>query len=204
MQRRALLTLAALSTTGLAHAQSTAKPSPPPSIHNTGPITMNDVIIIGGSFAGLAAALQLGRARRKVTVLDTGLPRNRFAGHSHGLLGHDHKPPLDILAEARQQLARYPTIRLVSARADSVSGAIDNFSVLTSDGESLGARRLILSYGVVDQMPDVPGFAEGWGTSIVPCPIATALKSLASIGVSSGPARSRIIKSGCSTIGPTP
>jgi 2-polyprenyl-6-methoxyphenol hydroxylase-like FAD-dependent oxidoreductase len=56
---------------------------------------MNDVIIIGGSFAGLAGALQLGRARRKVTVLDTGLPRNRFAGHSHGLLGHDHKPPLD-------------------------------------------------------------------------------------------------------------
>ena len=71
---------------------------------------MDDVIIIGGSFAGLAGALQLGRARRNVTVLDTGLPRNRFAGHSHGLLGHDHKPPLDILAEARQQLARYPTI----------------------------------------------------------------------------------------------
>jgi len=131
---------------------------------------MDDVIIVGGSFAGLAAALQLGRARRKVTILDTGLPRNRFAGHSHGLLGHDHKPPLDILAEARQQLSRYPAIRLVDARADSISGAIDQFSVLTGDGESLGARRLILSYGVVDQMPDVPGFAKGWGRSIVPCP----------------------------------
>lgn len=133
-------------------------------------ITMDDVIIIGGGFAGLAAALQLGRARRKVTVLDTGLQRNRFAGHSHGLLGHDHKPPQDILAEARRQLARYPTIRLVNAQADSVSGAIDDFSVLTDDGESLGARRLILAYGVVDQMPDVPGFAQSWGTSIVPCP----------------------------------
>lgn len=131
---------------------------------------MNDVIIIGGSFAGLAAALQLGRARRKVTVLDTGLPRNRFAGHSHGLLGHDHKPPLDILADARQQLARYPAIRLINARADNISGAIDDFSVLTAEGESLGARRVILSYGVADQMPDVPGFAESWGTSIVPCP----------------------------------
>ncbi|MCK1735194.1 NAD(P)/FAD-dependent oxidoreductase [Bradyrhizobium sp. 138] len=131
---------------------------------------MDDVIIIGGSFAGLAGALQLGRARRKVTVLDTGLPRNLFAGHSHGLLGHDHKPPLDILAEARQQLARYPTIRLVSARADSVSGAIDDFNVVTSEGESSRARRLILSYGVADQMPDVPGYAESWGTSIVPCP----------------------------------
>jgi thioredoxin reductase len=131
---------------------------------------MDDVIIIGGSFAGLAAALQLGRARRKVTVLDTGLPRNRFAGHSHGLLGHDHKPPLDILAEARQQLARYPAIELVSARAVGVSGAIDDFSVLTRVGESLKARRVILSYGVSDQMPDIPGFAESWGTSIVPCP----------------------------------
>ncbi|OBQ63713.1 NAD(P)/FAD-dependent oxidoreductase [Mesorhizobium erdmanii] len=131
---------------------------------------MDDVIIIGGSFAGLAAALQLGRARRKVTVLDTGLPRNRFAGHSHGMLGHDHKPPLDILAEARRQLARYPAISLVNARVDKVSGGIDDFSVLLSDGERLWARRLILSYGITDQMPDVPGFAESWGTSIVPCP----------------------------------
>src|SRR6185295_7767908 len=169
MQRRTLLKLAALSTIGLPRAQATAKPNSTPSSRNTEPTTMNDVIIIGGSFAGLAAGLQLGRARRKVTVLDTGLPRNRFADHSHGLLGHDHKPPLDILAEARQQLARYPTIRLVNARADSISGAIDKFSVLTADGESLGARRLILSYGLVDQMPDVPGFAEGWGTSIVLC-----------------------------------
>jgi thioredoxin reductase len=131
---------------------------------------MADVIIIGGSFAGLAAALQLGRARRKVTVLDTGLPRNRFAHHSHGLLGHDHKPPQDILAEARRQLARYPAIRLLNARADSVSGTIDDFSIRTGDGESLKARRVILSYGVADQMPDVPGFADSWGTSIVPCP----------------------------------
>ena len=131
---------------------------------------MNDVIIIGGSFAGLAAALQLGRARRKVTVLDTGRQRNRFAGRSHGLLGHDHKPPQDILVEARQQLARYPTIKLVNARADSVSGTLDDFCVVTDDNESLRARRLILSYGVADQMPDIPGFAEGWGTSIIPCP----------------------------------
>src|SRR4051812_24055299 len=79
-----------------------------PPINNTEPITMDDVIIIGGSLAAPPPALQPGRPRRKVTVLDTGLPRNRFAGHSHGLLGHDHKPPLHILAEARQQLARYP------------------------------------------------------------------------------------------------
>lgn len=131
---------------------------------------MDDVIIVGGSFAGLAAALQLGRARRQVTILDSDLQRNRFAGHSHGLLGHDHKPPMDILAEARRQLARYPTIRFVAARADNMSGAIDDFTVLTSEGESLKARRVILSYGVVDQMPAIPGFVEAWGQSIVPCP----------------------------------
>ncbi|AEW72582.1 Thioredoxin reductase [Enterobacter ludwigii] len=147
-----------------------ARASTSPYILNTELITMNDVIIIGGSFAGLAAALQLGRARRKVTVLDTGRQRNRFAARSHGVLGHDHKPPQDILAEARQQLARYPTIKLVNARAESVSGTIDDFCVVTDDNESLRARRLILSYGVADQMPDIPGFAESWGTSIIPCP----------------------------------
>jgi thioredoxin reductase len=131
---------------------------------------MDDVIIIGGSFAGLAGALQLGRARRRITVLDTGLPRNRFAGHSHGLLGHDHKPPLEILAAARQQLARYPTIKLVNARAESISGGIDDFAVTTDAGETLKGRRLLLSYGVTDQMPAIPGFAESWGKSIVPCP----------------------------------
>jgi thioredoxin reductase len=131
---------------------------------------MDHVIIIGGSFAGLAAALQLGRARRKVIVLDTGLQRNRFASRSHGVLGHDDKPPSEILAAARQQLARYPAIRMINARADSISGAIDNFSVFTGDGEAISARRVILSYGVVDQMPDVPGFAENWGTSVIPCP----------------------------------
>jgi thioredoxin reductase len=131
---------------------------------------MDDVIIIGGSFAGLAGALQLGRARRKVTVLDTGLPRNRFAHHSHGLLGHDHKPPQEILTTARAQLGRYPTINLVTARAEDISGAIDNFAVRTADGQIFAARRLLLAYGVADQMPDIPGFAESWGTSIVPCP----------------------------------
>lgn len=66
---------------------------------------MQDVIIVGGSFAGLAAALQLGRARRAVLVIDAGQPRNRFAQHAHGLLGHDGRPPQAILQDARDQLA---------------------------------------------------------------------------------------------------
>ena len=86
---------------------------------------MYDVIIIGGSFAGLSAALQLGRARRRVLVLDTGLPRNRFAAHSHGFLTRDGTPPLELLAEARRQLAIYPTVEhrtgdvLAADRADA-------------------------------------------------------------------------------------
>ena len=131
---------------------------------------MEDVFIIGGSFAGLAAALQLGRARRQVTVFDTGLNRNRFAAHSHGLLGHDHKPPAEILAMARQQLTRYPTVKLVNARVASIGGALDDFAVTTDAGETHHARRLLLSYGVADQMPAIPGFAACWGKSIVPCP----------------------------------
>ena len=77
-----------------------------------------DVAIIGGSFAGLSAALQLARARRSVTVLDTGEPRNRFAKGSHGFLTQDGARPADILAEARRQLAAYPTARFVEARAE--------------------------------------------------------------------------------------
>lgn len=73
-------------------------------------------------------------------------------------------------------LQRSPAINLVNARANSISGTIDNFSVLTGDGESLSARRLILSYGVVDQMPVVPGFAESWGTSVIPCPYCECLQ----------------------------
>ncbi|WP_273855215.1 hypothetical protein [Serratia liquefaciens] len=122
------------------------------------------------SAAALQALLQLGRARRTFTVLDTGLQRNRFASRSHGVLGHDDKSPSAILATARQQLARYPAIKMVNARAYSISGTIDNFSVFTSNSEILRARRLVLSYGVVDQMTDIPGFSEDWGTSVIPCP----------------------------------
>ncbi|WEK04041.1 MAG: NAD(P)/FAD-dependent oxidoreductase [Candidatus Devosia phytovorans] len=131
---------------------------------------MDDVIIIGGSFAGLAGALQLVRARRKVTILDTGLNRNRFAGHSHGVLGHDHKSPADILGDARQQLTRYPTLTTINARAETISGAADDFSVTLDDGRVLKGRRILLAYGVTDQMPDIAGFAECWGKSIVSCP----------------------------------
>ena len=131
---------------------------------------MDDAIIIGGSFAGLTAALQFARTLRKATVLDTGLPRNRFAAHSHGLFGHDNRTPGEILNIARQQLAAYPHVRLVNARAVRASGALDDFTVVLDNGQTLGARRLLLSYGRTDHFPDLPGFAECWGKTVVPCP----------------------------------
>jgi len=131
---------------------------------------MQDVSIIGGSFAGLTAAMQLGRARRKVTVLDTGLNRNRYAEHAHNVLGHDGTPPSDLLAEARRQVAHYPTVEFVSARAETVSGEPDAFMVRTADGRSIESRRLILSYGIVDEFPAIPGFAESWGKTVIHCP----------------------------------
>ena len=131
---------------------------------------MDDVIIVGGSFAGLAAALQLGRARRKVSVLDTGLNRNRYAQSAHNILGHDGVPPGEILAAARRQLQAYPTVQLIDARVQSVAGEPDDFTLTTEAGDSLATRRLILSYGITDEMPPIPGFAEAWGKTVIHCP----------------------------------
>ena len=129
-----------------------------------------DVAIIGGSFAGLSAALQLARARRSVTILDTGMPRNRFAKASHGFLGQDGISPGDILADARKQLAAYPTVCFRDARAEAASGSADAFSVALGNGGNLSARRIILAHGVSDALPDIPGLAAEWGKRVAHCP----------------------------------
>jgi len=99
--------------------------------------------IIGGSFAGIAAAHYLARARRQVVVLDSGAPRNRFAHHAYGVLGHDGRPPLDLLTDARTQLLRYPTVRFVRATAEQVVQHADEaFQVIAGDGEQARVRRI--------------------------------------------------------------
>lgn len=127
-----------------------------------------DVAIIGGSFAGLAAALQLGRARRTVTVFDTGRPRNRFAHASHGFLTHDGDSPASILETARQQLDRYETVRIVSGEA-SVDRVRGGFTV-TAEGDSIQAARVLLTHGVADNIPKVDGLDALWGTYAFHCP----------------------------------
>lgn len=129
-----------------------------------------DVVIIGGSFAGLSAALQLARARRNVTVLDTGKPRNRFAEASHGFLAQDGVTPDDILTEARRQLAAYPTTNFLNVRAKTLSGSIDAFSIADDAGNILSARRIVLAHGVTDSLPDIPGLAAEWGKRVAHCP----------------------------------
>lgn len=128
-----------------------------------------DLIIVGGSYAGMAAALQLVRARRSVLVIDAGSRRNRFADSSHGFLTQDGNNPAAIAATAKAQLLAYPTVQWLDASAISASKTQTGFQVNTEQ-QSYQARRLILATGVTDQLPEVPGLAERWGKSIFHCP----------------------------------
>lgn len=131
---------------------------------------INEVLVIGGSYAGLSAALQLGRARRRVVVIDAGRRRNRFAAHSHGFLGQDGRTPGDIAAFGRAELARYATVSFIEGEAVSVSGGFNDFTVELGDGTRHRARRLVLSTGMTDILPEIPGLAERWGKSVFICP----------------------------------
>ncbi|QFT59530.1 Thioredoxin reductase [Sulfitobacter sp. THAF37] len=131
---------------------------------------MLDAVIVGGSFAGLSAALQLARASRSVLIIDEGLPRNRMSAAAHGVPGWDGVPPAEILARFRADLAGYRTIRFLDDRAEDISGAIDAFEVTTRSGERIDARRIILTHGVRDILPDLPGLAGAWGRTVLHCP----------------------------------
>ncbi|PJE27700.1 Thioredoxin reductase [Pseudooceanicola antarcticus] len=130
----------------------------------------HDVIVIGGSYAGMAAALQLLRARRSVLVIDAGQRRNRTAEASHGFLGQDGVDPGRIAAEARAQLERYQTLTWIEGEAVAAGGSRDSFEVLTSDGTRHAGRRLLFATGVRDALPPVEGLAERWGRHAFHCP----------------------------------
>jgi thioredoxin reductase len=132
--------------------------------------THYDVVVIGGSFAGLSAAMQLARARRRVLVLDGRRPRNRFAPHSHGFFGQDGKTPAEIIGEATAQLAAYQTAKIVTREASQAERAGDRFVVTQSDGSTCSADRLILATGVRDELPSLSGLEERWGLSVLHCP----------------------------------
>lgn len=129
-----------------------------------------DAIVVGGSYAGQSAALQLARARRAILIIDGGKRRNRFAEASHGFLAQDGVAPGQIAAAAREQLLAYPSVTWLDGEAREAERSADGFVVSTIDGARHEARRLVLATGIVDRLPDIPGLAERWGQSVFHCP----------------------------------
>ena len=129
-----------------------------------------DAVVVGGSFAGLAAAMQLARARRRVLVVDTGRPRNRFARTSHGFLGQDGRPPGLILDAARKQVLAYATAEYRPGEVAAARACDEGIDLTLASGETLMAHRLILATGVVDELPGLPGLRERWGVTVLHCP----------------------------------
>lgn len=129
-----------------------------------------DVIVVGGSYAGLAAGTQLARARRKILIVDGGLRRNRFADHSHGFLTQDGTEAAAIAAKGREQLLAYNTVHWRDGRVTHAGKTQAGFRVQIEGMPPQETRRLVLATGVVDQLPDLPGLAERWGRYVFHCP----------------------------------
>ncbi|WP_448808886.1 FAD-dependent oxidoreductase [Agromyces bauzanensis] len=127
-----------------------------------------DVVIVGGGPAGLSAALSLGRARRRVVVVDAGKPRNMTAAHMHGVLGHDGLSPLRLLELGREEVAGYG-VRLVHGEVTGVRTDGAAIEVETADG-AIRTRRLLVATGLDDVLPNIPGLGEQWGRGVVVCP----------------------------------
>lgn len=125
-----------------------------------------DVVVVGGGAAGLSAALVLGRARRRVAVVDAGAPRNAPATHMQGFLSRDGMPPADLLAVARDEVQTYG-VELVHGR---VVGITAGFTLRLACGRALTGRRVLITAGAVDELPDVPGARERWGRDFLHCP----------------------------------
>ncbi|KZY37604.1 thioredoxin reductase [Roseovarius sp. HI0049] len=130
----------------------------------------HDVIVVGGGYAGMAAALQLVRARRTVAVIDAGMRRNRFASHAHGFLSQDGVPPERIAAQSRAQVERYPSLTWIEGEAIALDGAREAFEIGMKDGTSVTGRRVLFATGVRDALPGIDGIEARWGRSVFHCP----------------------------------
>jgi len=134
---------------------------------------VSDVVVVGGGAAGLSAALVLGRARRRVTVVDAGAPRNAPATHMQGYLSRDGMPPKDLLAAGRAEIAQYG-VGLVEDEVVGVEGDVTGsdaaFSVRQAGGPVVQARRVLFATGARDELPDIAGVRERWGRDVLHCP----------------------------------
>ncbi len=125
-----------------------------------------DVVVVGGGAAGLSAALVLGRARRRVAVVDAGAPRNAPAAHMQGFLSRDGMPPADLLAAGRAEATGYG----VDLLEDEVVAIDPGFVVRLAGGRAFHARRILIATGVRDELPEIPGVRERWGRDLLHCP----------------------------------
>ncbi len=158
-----------------------------------------DVAIIGGGPAGLSAALVLGRARRRVVVIDAGTPRNAPAAHMQGFLSRDGMPPAELLRAARAEVRRYG----VEIVEDRVVDATAGFALRLAGGRTVEARRVLLATGATDELPDVAGARERWGRDLLHCPYCHGWEvrdqPIGVLGTGPGPSSTRT----CSANGPT-
>lgn len=129
-----------------------------------------EVIIIGGSYAGLSAALALGRSLRKVVIIDAGMPCNKQTPHSQNFLTQDGVRPDIIASKAKEQVLNYTTVTFKQDSVVSGKKVTTGYVVKTKSGEELEAKKLIFATGVKDIMPDIDGFSECWGISVIHCP----------------------------------
>ena len=128
-----------------------------------------DVVVVGGGAAGLSGAIALARSRRKVLVVDAGEPRNAPAEGVHNLLGQEGLSPAELVARGRQTLREYAGEVRVGTVASAASAG-DGFTLALADGWQVAARRLLVTSGLVDELPDLPGVRERWGHQVLHCP----------------------------------
>ncbi|WP_291147611.1 NAD(P)/FAD-dependent oxidoreductase [Flavobacterium sp. UBA7680] len=129
-----------------------------------------DVIIIGGSYSGLSAAMSLGRSLRQVLVIDSGLPCNRQTPHSHNFITQDGEKPAIISAKAKLQVDLYKTVHFYNGLAVKAAKKENGFEISTESGETFNSRKILFATGVKDLLPEIKGFADCWGISVLHCP----------------------------------
>ncbi|PWJ57040.1 thioredoxin reductase [Dyadobacter jejuensis] len=166
MTRRAFIKLA--STAAWAFTPSALTPNM--TFYPMKDQTDFDVIIIGGSYAGLSAAMTLGRSLRSVMIIDSGNPCNKQTPHSHNFITQDGEKPHVIAERARTQVLKYQTVVYLKGLVVHAAKEGNGFRIVTQKGETFESKKLLFATGIKDQMPDIDGFADCWGISVVHCP----------------------------------
>jgi thioredoxin reductase len=129
-----------------------------------------EIIIVGGSYSGLSAAMSLGRSLRQVLVIDSGLPCNRQTPHSHNFITHDGEKPAVISAKAKIQVDFYDTVQFYNGVAVDAIKTEKGFEIKTEDGKTFTSKKVLFATGVKDLLPEIKGFADCWGISVLHCP----------------------------------